>query len=75
MALTAYKPETLQADMEANMRRFLENPKKGLALDKSKNVITLSKVSTFARGLTCRAVFGFLPEAVPRGPIHLHVYA
>lgn len=59
VALTAYKPETLQADMEANMRRFLENPKKGLALDKSKNVITLSKVSTFARGLTCRAVFVF----------------
>eukprot|EP00752_Nemacystus_decipiens_P011157 g9913.t1 len=44
VALTAYKPDTLQADMETNMRRFLENPKKGLALDKSKNIITLSKI-------------------------------
>lgn len=45
MALTAYKPESLQADMEANMRHFLANPKKGLALDKAGQVITLSKVS------------------------------
>lgn len=44
MALTAYKPETLQADMEANMRDFLTNTKKGLSLDKAKGVITLSKV-------------------------------
>lgn len=54
VALTAYKPETLQADMEANMRRFLENPKKGLALDKTKGVITLSKVGKH-RG-SCRVV-------------------
>ena len=44
VALTAYKPETLQADMEANMRSFLSNPKKGLSFDKDKGVITLSKV-------------------------------
>lgn len=44
VALTAYKPETLQSDMEANMRHFLANPKKGLALDKACGVVTLSKV-------------------------------
>lgn len=49
VALTAYKPETLQTDMEANMRRFLANPKKGLSLDKDRGVITLSKVWTTAR--------------------------
>lgn len=49
VALTAYTPETLQADMEANMRLFLQNPKKGLSLDKTKKVITLSKVSTAGR--------------------------
>lgn len=50
VALTAYKPETLQADMEANMRDFLTNTKKGLSLDRARGVITLSKVllrSTF----------------------------
>lgn len=44
VAMTAYRPETLQADMEANMRLFLENPTKGLALNRTKGVITLSKV-------------------------------
>lgn len=54
VALTAYKPETLQADMEANMRLFLQNPKKGLALDRTKGVITLSKVSEHHRLVASR---------------------
>lgn len=45
VALTVYKPETLEDDMAANMRDFLANKKKGLALDKGKGVITLSKVN------------------------------
>lgn len=44
VAPKAYKPETLQADMEENMRLFLQNPTKGLSLDKAAGVITLSKV-------------------------------
>ena len=44
VAPKAYKPETLQADMEENMRLFLQNPTKGLSLDKEAGVITLSKV-------------------------------
>lgn len=31
--------------MEANMRRFLASPRKGLSLDKARGVITLSKVN------------------------------
>ncbi|CAM9799604.1 unnamed protein product [Ectocarpus sp. 4 AP-2014] len=50
VALTAYKPETLQADMEANMRLFLANPKKGLSLDKAKGVIKLSKIFQWFEG-------------------------
>lgn len=45
VSVTAYKPETLEADMAANMRHFLANTEKGLALDKEGGVITLSKVN------------------------------
>lgn len=45
VALTAYKPESLQDDMEAGMRRFLANDNKGFKLDKAERLVTLSKVS------------------------------
>lgn len=45
VATTAYKPESLDEDMAANMRLFLANDKKGLKLDRDAGTITLSKVT------------------------------
>lgn len=44
VALRVFKPETLKDDMEASMKNFLANTKKGLSLDKDAGSITISKV-------------------------------
>ncbi|CAM9192830.1 unnamed protein product [Choristocarpus tenellus] len=44
VAMKAYMPETLEEDMSENLRAFLRNTKKGLSLNKSTGVLTLSKI-------------------------------
>ena len=44
IAPKGFMPETLKDDMEASMRSFLANTKKGLSLNKNAKSVTLSKV-------------------------------
>jgi hypothetical protein len=42
--MTAFTPESVRVEIEEQMRRFLENPTKGLTLDVANAELTLSKI-------------------------------
>lgn len=44
LAREPYRPQTLDAQLDANMRRFLADPRKGLRIDRDKDVIWLSRI-------------------------------
>ncbi|MBY0401284.1 DUF547 domain-containing protein [Myxococcota bacterium] len=65
---TPFRPETLDADLEDALRRFLASPGKGIAIDRKTGVIRVSKIfdwfeEDFAAGGGVRA---FLAAHLPR---------
>ncbi|CAM9235793.1 unnamed protein product [Ascophyllum nodosum] len=50
IAPKGFMPETLKDDMEASMRSFLANTKKGLSLNKNAKSVTLSKIFQWFAG-------------------------